>query len=250
MKTIYRLACVLAAAALAFAAVGCGEDDEPTSGKNNTGEQLNPEGDPEGTVTVNIGNDGKSMSLGDISIRMTEDNNFSTVSTTDGLLSVGKVQGLSSVRNVSSVGWGSNVLVQPGYGYVLRELLRGSIYRYARLYVEDYVTTTSGGIMGAKIKYQYPFYPDNTLCFEGYSGSIYLHESNNYTSTVGILHYVPFDVEVEARGGDVLDTDLDVQHTESEITFSTRNTTDTNAYWDVTITDDAGMEQSFRVYVN
>ncbi len=245
MKTIYRLACVLAAAALAFAAVGCGEDDEPTSGKNNTGEQLNPEGDPEGTVTVNIGNDGKSMNLGGISIRMTEDNNFST---TDGLLSVGKVQGLSSVRNVSSVGWGSNVLVQPGYGYVVRNG-SWSRYKYARLYVEDYVTTTSGGIMGAKIKYQYPFYPDNTLCFEEFLNHIYLYESYNYTSTVAILHYVPFDVEVEARGGDVLDTDLDVQYTENEITFSTRNTTDTNAYWYVTITDNAGIEQSFYVYV-
>lgn len=248
MKTIYRLACVLAAAALAFAAVGCGEDDEPTSGKSNTGEQLNPEGDPEGTVTVNIGNDGKSMNIGDIdmSIRMTDDNNFSTSSR---LLSVGKVQGLSSVRSVSPVGWSSNVLVQQGYGYVLRNS-SWQRHRYARLYVEDYVTTTSGGIMGAKIKYQYPFYPDNTLCLEEYLNHIYLYESNNYTFTVGILHYVPFDIEVEANGGDVLDTDLDVQHTESEITFSTRNTTDTNAYWDVTITDDAGMEQSFRVYVN
>lgn len=244
MKTIYRLACVLAAAALTFAAVGCGEDDEPTSGKNNTGEQLNPEGDPEGTVTVNIGNDGKSMSLGDISIRMTEDNNFAT---SDKLLSVGKVQGLSSVRNVSAVGWSSYVLVQPGYGYVVRNG-SWSRYKYARLYVEDYVTTTSGGIMGAKIKYQYPFYPDNTLCFEEFLNHIYLYESYNYTSTVGILHYVPFDVEVEAHG-DVLDTDLDVQYTENEITFSTRNTTDTNAYWYVTITDNAGIEQSFYVYV-
>lgn len=247
MKTIYRLACVLAAAALAFAAVGCGEDDEPTSGKNNAEEQLNPEGDPEGTVTVNIGNDGKSMNLGGISIRMTEDNNFSTVSTTDGLLSVGKVQGLSSVRNVSSVGWGSNVLVQPGYGYVLRELLRGSIYRYARLYVEDYVTTTSGGIMGAKIKYQYPFYPDNTLCFEGYSGPIYLHEFNNYTSTVGILHYVPFEVSINASGN-VRDTDLKVEYTENEITISLRHwIAETAASWRVTLTDESGIEQSLDI---
>lgn len=245
MKTIYRLACVLAAAALTFAAVGCGEDDEPTSGKSNTGEQLNPEGDPEGTVTVNIGNDGKAMNIGGISIRMTEDNNFAT---SDKLLSVGKVQGLSSVRNVSAVGWSSYVLVQPGYGYVVRNE-SWSRYKYARLYVEDYVTTTSGGIMGAKIKYQYPFYPDNTLCLEEYLNHIYLYESNNYTSSVEIMHYVPFDIEVEVRRGDVVDMDLNVEYTEKEITFSTRNTVDTNASWIVTLTDGAGIEQSFNVYV-
>lgn len=248
MKTIYRLACcVLATATLTFTAVGCGEDDEPTSGKNNTGEQLNPEGDPEGTVTVNIGNDGKEIGIGNIDISMTDDNNF--YSWPSELLSVGKVQGLSSVRNVVAAGWSNDVLVQPGYGYVLRSMSSNK-YIYARLYVEDYVTTTSGGIMGAKVKYQYPFYPDNALCFEQL-GNVYLTRYNNYTYTVKISHYAPFDVEVEAHG-DALDTDLDldVQYTKEEMTFSTRNTAYTNAYWYVTITDNAGIEQTIWVYVD
>lgn len=249
MKTIYRLACVLAAAALAFAAVGCGEDDEPTSGKNNTGEQLNPEGDPEGTVTVNIGNDGNLIMLTDnTGIEINRDNNFIIYNThrMADIVSMGKAYGLLDVDIIPNAGWSKAVAVLPDYGYLIREDNYGP-YTYIRLYVEDYTINTSGGIIGACVKYQYPFYPDNTLCLDLYTDGILLNESNNYTYTVGILHYVPFEISIDASGN-VRDTDLEVEYTENEITISLRHwMAETAASWRVTLTDESGIEQSLSI---
>lgn len=250
MKTIYRLACcVLATSTLTFAAVGCGEDDEPTSGKNNTGEQLNPEGDPEGTVTVNIGNDGKTIMLTDnTGIKMDQNNNFIMYNTHNmaDIASLGKAYGLLDVNIVPmAAGWSKTVAVLPNYAYLIRENNYG--HSYIRLYVEDYVTNTSGGIMGAKVKYQYPFYPDNTLCLAPYTDGILLNESNNYTYTVGILHSVPFEVSIEASGN-VRDTDLEVEYTENEITISLRHwIAETAASWQITLTDESGIEQRLDI---
>lgn len=231
MKTIYRFACVLAAA-LTFAAAGCGEDDEPTSGKNNTGEQLNPEGDPEGTVTVNIGNDGGYLYIdeGGVQIAMTDDNNFIVRAInqlpycSSNLSSIGKVPGLSFVRTAPKSGWDSEMLAQSEYGYVLRTADNSEEFMYniyTRLYVEEYMTNTAGGIIGARVKYQAPFYPDNTLCFE--YRNAYLCESNNYADTLKILHYIPFTVDVQVLSGNLNPSDLKVEWTEEEITFSYTN---------------------------
>lgn len=249
MKTIYRLACVLAAAALAFAAVGCGEDDEPTSGKNNTEEQLNPEGDPEGTVTVNIGNDGNNIMLTEnTGIKIQQDNNFIIYNThrMADIVSMGKAYGLLDVDIVPNAGWSKVVAVLPNYGYLIREYNYGH-FTYIRLYVEDYIIDTTGGIIGACVKYQYPFYPDNTLCLDTLSDAFFLKESNNYTCTIGILHYVPFEVSTNASGN-VRDTDLEVEYTENEITISLRHwIAETAASWRVTLTDASGIEQSLDI---
>ena len=45
--------------------------------------------------------------------------------------------------------------VERGYGYVIKDV-DGT---YARLYVVDWIVSTSNAIIGAKVKYQYPFNP-------------------------------------------------------------------------------------------
>ena len=68
---------------------------------------------------------------------------------------VGKVNGLGDVKAISTSGWAQQVAVIPGYGYV------GKHYpnNYIRIYVVDYIESTSGGIIGAIVKYQSPFEP-------------------------------------------------------------------------------------------
>jgi hypothetical protein len=47
-----------------------------------------------------------------------------------------------------------------GHGYVIKlESSDGSYIEYLRLYVVESIVSTDGGIMGAKVKYQYPFVP-------------------------------------------------------------------------------------------
>ena len=81
------------------------------------------------------------------------------------IVCVGKVSGIGSIKKVPQSGWSDKCAVQPGYGYVLR--VKGyrwndnsreySDYRYVRIYVVDYMEGTSGGIIGATIKYQAPW---------------------------------------------------------------------------------------------
>ena len=48
----------------------------------------------------------------------------------------------------------------PGYGYLVRAS------GYARIYVVDYITSIGGEIIGATIKYQSPFIPENLTAQE------------------------------------------------------------------------------------
>ena len=67
---------------------------------------------------------------------------------------VGKVNGLGNIEKIPSTGYVTKLSVEPGYGYVFKIM-----DTYARLYVVDWMIDTDGGIMGAKVKYQYPFEP-------------------------------------------------------------------------------------------
>ena len=68
--------------------------------------------------------------------------------------SIGKVRGLGNVSDIPTSGWASQVAVNPGYGYVA---YNGGDNQFYRIYVEDYIVSTGGGIIGADIKYQTPF---------------------------------------------------------------------------------------------
>lgn len=77
---------------------------------------------------------------------------------------VGQVTGLGDVTEKPSSGWSNTVAVEVGHGYVVRFKKSGYYstanlpYVYARVYVvENLISSTSGGVIGAKIKYQTPF---------------------------------------------------------------------------------------------
>lgn len=74
------------------------------------------------------------------------------------IVSVGSVSGLSKVENVPHSGWRNSVEIQPGHGYVVRNQSNGSgsltFLRYARVYVEDWITGATGNIIGVVVQYQ------------------------------------------------------------------------------------------------
>lgn len=167
---------MLALAVLAIVPACSGEDDEPVVPQASDPNVAVP--DPEGTVTVNITNNGRDgeIFLSDLSVDLYIDdgNNFrvhSSLSPSPSIVSLGAMKGLGNVVSVPTEGWSSSVAVMPGNGYVVRR--NG---QYARLYVDSYMTSTSGGIMGATVKYQSPFVlpfvlSETEIAFDAKAGS-------------------------------------------------------------------------------
>lgn len=150
----------------------CG-DDEPELPSGPDSEQpgipVNPNQpvkDPDNTITVNLANDGKSLQIGSgcpLQIAINNSNNLYGWYTMVKLVDIGEVAGLGNITEIPSSGWTSEVALMPGHGYVARyyQPYPNSTYptgeQYARIYVVSYLESTSGGIMGALIKYQCPF---------------------------------------------------------------------------------------------
>lgn len=150
--------------------------DENGSGNGNTQEPetpIAPTPDPEGTITVNL-NNGTSGNYYDIGfgyngyeyIHIDEANNFSGKTRSITFLSLGAVDGLGSVTFIPTAGWAEAVAVIQGNGYIARNTTESYIdgdvyynYNYARMYVVDYIIGTNNDIIGATVKYQYPFLP-------------------------------------------------------------------------------------------
>lgn len=119
--------------------------------------------DPEGTIVINLENNDKDIRIDDewpyMYVGMTPQNNIDTWG--DGqIVSVGKVNGLSSIQRIPESGWAERCAATPGSGYVIRQRQASPYggyadeYKYCRVYLVDFITSTSGGIMGATIKYQ------------------------------------------------------------------------------------------------
>ena len=78
------------------------------------------------------------------------------------IISIGKVKGLSHINNIPESGWSNQVAAIPGYGYIYRvSWWNYTPISYARIFVVNYITSTSGGIIGATIKYQ-PYWEPET----------------------------------------------------------------------------------------
>lgn len=134
---------------LTILAAGCsGGEPNPDNGGNVKPDETVP--DPTGTVTLSMrNNDGTSLD----GLYIGDDDNF------HGHLwmiaNYGKVKGLGNVSTIPAAGWADKVSVQPGCGYVA---YNGYTDEYIRIYVVDYMEgATTGGIIGAEIKYQKPF---------------------------------------------------------------------------------------------
>ncbi|MDR0873810.1 MAG: DUF5036 family protein [Prevotellaceae bacterium] len=124
--------------------------------------------DPEGTMSLSMrAFDGRVTSTylywtDSYHIGISLDNNFrchSNYPYKQEVVNIGRVNGLGSIKKTPSSGWTTGTAVEPGSGYVFRMNDAGG-YTYARLYVVEWIIDTSGGIMGAKVKYQYPFNPE------------------------------------------------------------------------------------------
>lgn len=133
--------------------IGCTSDEpsDPDSGQEISPDENVP--DPAGTVLLSMRDaDNGDTSLNGIYIR---NENFTSIYNSDvcSFADLGPVNGLGNVSYIPKEGWARQVMVVPGHGYVAR-----IYYKYYRIYVIDYAYSTMGGIIGADIKYQTPFY--------------------------------------------------------------------------------------------
>lgn len=143
MKTRWFI--YLVVALFSFSIVACGDDDE-----GGTRDNPSTASDPAGTIVANLANN-NWVELGGGAIKLNTSNNLQMAGCV--IVSVGSVNGLSSINKVPENGWSEQVSAIPGYGYIIRWSYNQNT-TYVRLYVVDWMTSTTGGIMGCTVKYQ------------------------------------------------------------------------------------------------
>lgn len=133
--------CMLACTVLFYS---CGTDDDVSGDGSVDPNKEIP--DPTGTIQIAMrnSNNGKT-SLNGIYI---DNENFAG----GFFASLGSVRGLGNVAHIPTTGWGGQVSVIPGHGYVA---YKGT--EFYRIYVIKDLVGISGGIIGSEIKYQAPF---------------------------------------------------------------------------------------------
>lgn len=165
---------LMAAMLLGLTFTAC--DKEDTTGGNNGGGNNNGTviTDDDMGIELNMRNDDSDriyfetnfikdngvISTAEIYLHMTSSNNFDLNCDYNSywmnydIARVGTVAGMSAITNIPTSGWVEQVAVNPGNGYVIRYKGQGFGYKYARLYVKDWIVSTSGGIIGATVVYQ------------------------------------------------------------------------------------------------
>ncbi len=146
-STIYRLA-LLVAVMLPLALASCKKDD-PNPDNGTPVKPSTEISDPEGTITLSMRNADSGKTYLDNQFYI-DNENF----TGGYFVSLGPVKGLGNVSTIPLKGWSSQVAVIPGNGYVAYNPYNGTFYR---LYVVQEIGGTSGGVIGAEVKYQKPF---------------------------------------------------------------------------------------------
>jgi hypothetical protein len=171
-KYFYFLMCAVMVMSSCFL-VGCDDKDDPDNPSNAVP-------DPEGTITANI-SEKIDISIDRGSgyhsyIHWKSPDNFYLYggiyyynpdkSYLVSICNLGTMSGLGNITKIPTSGFtipeGSNysVACEVGHGYVVKfEREDGQYTDYLRLYVVESIVDTGGGIMGAKVKYQYPFEP-------------------------------------------------------------------------------------------
>lgn len=155
MKTknyLWSMLTMIMVAMLSVSMVSCGGDDG--NDNPNNGQPVNPGtdvADPTGTISLSMRNANNGTTYIDNVIYINKSDNFDSYNGVY-FASVGQVKGLGNVSTIPSAGWASQVAVKPNNGYVA--FYNGIFYR---LYVEDFIEGTSGGVIGADVKYQKPF---------------------------------------------------------------------------------------------
>jgi hypothetical protein len=139
--------------------------------------------DPPGTVTANISESTYIFAGNDNSYLWyigwnTPDNFYLNGFVYNvSICNLGDMKGLGNITSVPSTGFtvpgtfNKSVACEAGHGYVAKfELLQSYVDNpnldnypevvYVRLYVVKSIVSTAGDIVGAKVKYQYPFVPE------------------------------------------------------------------------------------------
>ena len=168
MKRILQRGAAALLCAVLLGMVSCDKDDDGATGGN--GGKAVP--DPEGTVTVQMRNSNNGQTYVYPDGLVTDfyiDRADNLASSYGDVICIGKVAGLGNIRERPETGWADEAALLPGYGYILRRSsqydqdgrLTPDGYNYCRIYVVGYLTSTGGGIIGATVKYQSPFIPEN-----------------------------------------------------------------------------------------
>lgn len=182
--------CYALSAILSLWLIGCSDSDpdnpdEPTpdNPEQPVIDPNQPVPDPEGTIMVNVLNDGEDVYINGFSnIKIDNRNNFASAKdniwySTYGTpwceyVSVGEVNGLGNIVSIPETGWSDNISVIAGNGYVSRVFVPGEkdengnttgSYKYARIYVMSPVEGITGTISGFTLKCQAPFVLPITL---------------------------------------------------------------------------------------
>lgn len=153
---------MLAIVLVSLCTISCGGDDDEEGGSVENPISSN---DPEGTIVINLVNNDDDICIDDewpyMYVGMTPQNNIDTWYYSGEIVSVGKVKGLFAITKIPESGWAERCAATPGNGYIIRQRKVDSNdgrqtdgYKYCRVYLVDFITSTSGGIMGATIKYQ------------------------------------------------------------------------------------------------
>lgn len=169
MKTKFFM--MMALAALLIGSNACTEEDNGLTPGDGTslGNGGDAVPDPEGTILVSVRNANNGKTIVDLfevgGFYIDGGDNFvpyySYYNYDIEFCLIGAVNGLGNVREAPAGGWASKVAVQEGYGYFVRYKKDNSYYVYARLYVEKYILSAANTVLGAYVKYQSPYEPEN-----------------------------------------------------------------------------------------
>lgn len=233
----------LVAVVMACAIVACGDDDDPNDPGNSVP-------DPEGTVLLSMRNwnNGRTyLEVNDGDMWIDVGDNFNGDSGRFSFVNLGKMKGLGNVTKIPTSGWAEKVAVTPGCGYIARvQGMRGGA-GYVRIYVVDYIISaeTTNGIIGANIKYQYPFTPEGVLSLESYN--VTLGGASGSSQSIKIDRYAPYTVTAVPDW-------LKVTNGEKEIVFTALSDNPAHIFSfnervsDIKVTDKTGFPMDVVVY--
>ena len=149
MKTFRFLQKAFYVSFMAVAMAACGSDGDSTDGNVNPDANVN---DPAGTVSLSMmkGSSPRegATTIGSSSMYIGNDYNF----TNGNFVSLGTVKGLGNVSYIPTAGWANSMAVRKGSGYVAYG--NGAFYR---IFAENEIAGTTGGVIGYDVKYQTPF---------------------------------------------------------------------------------------------
>lgn len=157
--------------------------------------------DPEGTIQLSMRDDDNGKTLLD-NIYISDENfaSYYRYTTPEGpvlyvtFVSLGNMSGLANIKQIPTTGWASKVAVVPGNGYIAYDNLTDSYYR---LYVTDYIVSTTGGIIGADVKYQVPFYGKDEAILPETESLTFPANGGMQTVVFKNQGIIPFDIETD-----------------------------------------------------